>query len=203
MYVVNLWELKMVWPGYYGEVGRRNHFSRQLEKRRRRRTGRRRREDETERRTQESRRVKPAAVDDVTQPKPLTLWSEKASSQILLAHSERVTGPESKPRTSWFPDGSQRWWRGFTQQGESRSHFMCDLVVRWSAWMTMITGFMDLFYGLGRRNSVRWCLCTAHLEITCQSNYADSTADAAAVGGVFQCGHVGTAAHADQLLLFN
>lgn len=64
MYAANLQGLKMVWPGYYSEVGRRNHFSRQLK-----------RSKEKVKRKEDTREeeVKPAAVDGVTQPKPPTL----------------------------------------------------------------------------------------------------------------------------------
>ena len=67
---------------------------------------------------------------------------------------------ESKQRTSWFPDGTQRGWRDFSQQSEC----MCDLTVRWSVCTTMITGFMTArnvqTYSLRRSNSVWWCWCS-------------------------------------------
>lgn len=52
MYVANLQELKMVWPGYYSEVGRRNRFSRQLERRKETETREKRRRKD--KRTEES-----------------------------------------------------------------------------------------------------------------------------------------------------
>lgn len=61
MYAANLQELKMVWPGYYSEVGRRNHFSRQLkrskekEKRKNKEEKKRKGNGETERRHERSR----------------------------------------------------------------------------------------------------------------------------------------------------
>lgn len=53
--------------------------------------------------------------------KPRTMWSEKASTQILTAQSEHLTGAQSKPRTSWFPDVSQRTWTHFTRQQKRQS----------------------------------------------------------------------------------
>lgn len=66
-----------------------------------------RRERTGVRRREENRRVTPAAVDGATQPKLLTLC-EKASSQILKAQSERLTGAESKPISRWHTENMER-----------------------------------------------------------------------------------------------